>query len=112
MPEPYIWIVFLALAQALHAMHTGRAVESDTAPHLIGQIKDKWLPVINPEIKLANVVLGAVDDAFYPAYKTAKLIDFGSVFRDHCVVDGMVKHKYSCGTESICPPVSRVPYEI
>ena len=93
-------------------MHTGRVMKSDTAPHLIGQIKDKWLQVISPDIKFANVVLGAADDASYPAYKTAKLIDFGLVFRDHCVVKGMVKHKYICGTESICPSVSCVPRKI
>jgi hypothetical protein len=87
-------------------MHTGQIMESDTASHLIDLPKDKWRPIISPDIKLANIVLGAADEVCYPAYKTAKMIDFGQVFRDHCVVDGMVKHKYTCGTGSIGPPVS------
>lgn len=78
----------------------------------MGLIKDGWRPVISPDIKLANVVLSAADDESYPAYKTVKMIDFGEVFRDHCVMDGMVNHKYTCGTESICPPVSCMPRRV
>ncbi|KAH8704596.1 kinase-like domain-containing protein [Phaeosphaeriaceae sp. PMI808] len=84
LPEPFLWLVFRALAEALLAMLTGDVIghaepwEEDSEVQNI-DIKNwgKWHPIVNPDIKLMNVVLGDAQENWYPAYKTPKMIDFG-----------------------------------
>lgn len=87
-------------------MHTGVLIQDNTPVESMGVIKQGWDPIINPDIKLANVVLGPAQDDHYPAYKTVKMIDFGQVFPDEYVEEGWVLEKYATGTARICPPVS------
>jgi serine/threonine protein kinase len=42
-----------------------------------------WKPIINPDIKPMNVMLGEAQDNYYPAYKIPKMIDFGICFDDN-----------------------------
>jgi serine/threonine protein kinase len=99
-PEPYLWLIFRAQIEALHAMHYGHVLTADTPPEHIAMQNPNWLPIINPDIRLGNAVLGDAQDR-YPAYQTVKMIDFGHAFRCEEITD---KTKMM-GTRYICPPV-------
>lgn len=88
-------------------MQTGVVLDDTTRPESIGVIRKDWVPVINPDIKLENVVLGAPQDR-YPTYKTVKMIDFGQVFGEHQLKNGLCYKKYSMGTEGVVPPVRQI----
>ncbi|KAJ4337846.1 hypothetical protein N0V87_004402 [Didymella glomerata] len=99
-PEPYLWLIFRAQIEALHAMHYGHVLTADTPPKHIAMQNPNWLPIINPDIRLGNAVLGDAQDR-YPAFQTVKMIDFGHAFRCEEITD---KTKMM-GTRYICPPV-------
>jgi hypothetical protein len=86
-PEPFLWLVFRALAEALHVMRTGLSVPHTQPTVATSTTKNAslpkapgWKPIVNTDIKLANVVLGNPQPNRYPAYKTPKMIDFGLAF--------------------------------
>jgi hypothetical protein len=88
-------------------MHTGVVHEGKIDPDQVGQIKAGWTPLIDPDIKLENIALCAPIKDYYPAYKTAKRIDFGQVFED-IDLDGdvlLLTRKGPMGTEGVWPPV-------
>jgi hypothetical protein len=88
-------------------MHTGVVSEGEIPPSQVGQIKEGWTPLIDPDIKLENIALCAAQDNYYPAYKTAKRIDFGQVFED-LDLDGdvlLLTRKGQMGTKTLWPPV-------
>ena len=68
------------MAQGLHAMYFGVAVDENTRDTDLCIPARGWEPIINPDIKLANVVLGDALPNWYPAYKTPQMIDFGLAF--------------------------------
>ncbi|KAF3044247.1 hypothetical protein E8E11_007822 [Didymella keratinophila] len=85
MPEPYLWRMFRGLAEALHAIHHGGVVSKGTHEDNLCIPVGDWVPVINPDVKLANVVLGDAHSDYCPAYKRPQMIDFGLAFggEDH-----------------------------
>ena len=88
-------------------MHTGVVSEGGIPSSQVGQIKKGWTPLIDPDIKLENIALCAAQDDYYPAYKTAKRIDFGQVFED-LDLDGdvlLLTRKGPMGTDKLFPPV-------
>lgn len=112
MPEPYLWTIFRAQVEALHVMHYGSVIEHDTDLSQACIPTEGWKAVINPDIKLSNVVLGEARSDHYPAYKTAKMIDFSQAFEE-----GPGKHdssdtKAPLGTKGFWPPVSHSPYSL
>lgn len=68
-----------------------------------------WRPIVNADIKLANVVLGHANRAFYPAYKTPQMIDFGLAFDNNLLANRASKQFNGqfvpYGTEGFRPPV-------
>ena len=103
-----MWVIFRALVEALHAMHTGVVPHFSTPQDSLGLIAPGWVPAVNPDIKLENVVFGAARGGSYPAYKSAKMIDSGHVFEEHELVDGDCWRKQKIGTAGVCPPVSQL----
>jgi serine/threonine protein kinase len=90
LPEPFLWIVFRELAEALHHMHTGLTVASNQPTDrdrnkTNNQLprKKSWRSVVNTDIKPQNVVLSHARDDYYPSYKTPSMIDFGLAFNDN-----------------------------
>lgn len=93
-------------------MHAGVVSEGKIPSSEIGQIKKGWTPLIDPDIKLENIVLCAAQDNYYPAYKTAKRIDFGQVFEDS-QLDGdvlLLTQQGIMGTLGLWPPVCAQTY--
>lgn len=84
-------------------MHFGRVVNADLPTEQICVQQPGWVPIINPDIKLGNVVLGDAQQR-YPTCRTAKVIDFGHAQRCQKVTD---KSKMM-GTCNLCPPVNAV----
>lgn len=79
-----LWLIFCALAEALYVISTGFMI----APHEPTKADSKTLDnnlairpgfqsIVNTDIKLMNVGLSHPQPTHYPAYKTAKMIDFG-----------------------------------
>jgi hypothetical protein len=101
-PEPFLWLMFRALAEALHVMRTGLSVPHTQPTEAMSTIKNtalpkapEWRPIVNTDIKLPNVVLGNPQPNRYPAYKTLKMIDFGLAFDDN---------RYRYGRSKELPP--------
>lgn len=63
-----------------------------------------WVPVINPDIKLANIVLGDAHWNYYPAYKRPQMIDFGLAFEGEDHEHAAMRRPI--GTPGYNPPVS------
>jgi hypothetical protein len=105
MSEPYLWIMFRAQLEALHAMQHGTVITDDTDLSKVCETEKDWRAIINPDIKLANVVLGEARSDHYPAYKTAKFIDFGQAFEEDGKYDS-AETKRPIGTEGVWAPVS------
>ncbi|KAF2028182.1 hypothetical protein EK21DRAFT_70264, partial [Setomelanomma holmii] len=89
LPEPYLWHIFRALVEGLYVCQTGLTVAKDQ-PARDTKIKNLdlpkapgWRPIVNPDIKLPNVVLAQPLQGYYPAYKAIKMIDFGLAFDDN-----------------------------
>ncbi|CAO2651441.1 Nn.00g040110.m01.CDS01 [Neocucurbitaria sp. VM-36] len=100
LPEPYLWLIFRGLAEALLLMETGMAIDRN-APEQEDQpiyYPRNWQPIVNPDIKTLNVILSEAQNDFYPAYKTAKMIDFGLCFSDPN------KKGRGGGTPGLCAP--------
>ena len=97
-------------------MHTGVVHEGNINPSRFGQIKEGWTPLIDPDIKLENIAVCEARDGYYPAYKTAKRIDFGQVFQDSDLDGDVLLHerKVPMGTRGVWPPVSSSisPYKL
>ncbi|KAF2732094.1 hypothetical protein EJ04DRAFT_344019 [Polyplosphaeria fusca] len=104
-PEPFIWIVFRAMAELIYIMTTGlppiasdeldledRAVQNDEL-----ETMQDWVPMINTDIKPMNVVFSE-PTANYPAYPTPKMIDFGNVVLETQGIWGAI------GTRGFQPP--------
>jgi hypothetical protein len=120
-PEPFLWLIFRGLAEALHVQLTGLAVAPNDPPQeestrRNNQLlrRDGWEVVVNTDIKLGNIVLGHSQRDHYPAYKTVQLIDFGIAIpegrytyipsnEDDDESDGACIAR---GTEGCRPPVS------
>ena len=119
-PEPLLWIIFRALAEALHTMLTGHTIAHNDPPDHQRDLPNAVLPrvpgwqsIVNTDIKLGNVVLGHAQDGYYPAYKTPKMIDFGLAFDDNRYPDRNSKKRSGrpvryrqIGTRGSVPPVS------
>ncbi|PSN73839.1 kinase-like protein [Corynespora cassiicola Philippines] len=85
LPEPFIWFVFRALLETVFVMHSGRVITWDYPDEMEKTIKndkiqidEDWEPLMNPDIKLMNVVLSDPGTIF-PAYLTPKMLDFGLI---------------------------------
>ncbi|CAE7187324.1 S-TKc multi-domain protein [Pyrenophora teres f. teres] len=81
-PEPYIWLIFRGLLEAVFAMTCGTAISKNMPSDESGLgLEDRfapgWEPFINTDIKPENIVLTRSQDGYYPGYSTAKMIDFG-----------------------------------
>ncbi|KAF2657262.1 kinase-like protein [Lophiostoma macrostomum CBS 122681] len=83
MPEVFIWLVFRGLAEALFLLLTGDVVDRvalsghPSKRDLRRYRVRNWDSMVHNDIKPMNVVLGN-STTKYPAFKTAKLIDFGN----------------------------------
>ncbi|KAF2875228.1 kinase-like domain-containing protein [Massariosphaeria phaeospora] len=107
-PEPFIWIVFRGMAEALHVNFTGQMVSSThplpgTEHYTNDQIRPpEWRPITNTDIKTRNIVLGDGKKK-HSAYKTPKMIDFGLAFRGKREFSILDK-KLGIGTKGCRPP--------
>jgi serine/threonine protein kinase len=114
LPEPYLWQIFRGLAEVLHVCQTGLTVPKNHPTHNNKTVNialptvDGWRPIVNPDIKLGNVVLGQALPEHYPAYKIAKMIDFGLAFNDNRYNTAASKRAQRIGTEGLCPPASHI----
>ncbi|KAF1927364.1 uncharacterized protein M421DRAFT_177857 [Didymella exigua CBS 183.55] len=104
MPEQYLWTIFRAQIEALHAMHYGTVIKNDTDLSQVCITAPGWKVVINPDIKLPNVVLGDAQSDCYGADKTPKLIDFGQAFEEGPGKCDSLDTKHPVGTENLWPP--------
>lgn len=90
-------------------MLTGNTVTKDQ-PTEVGEdlpTLEGWTPIVNADIKLANLVLNDAHANYYPAYKTLQMIDFGLAFNDNRLHNEAEKHVWTTyGTRGHCPPVS------
>ncbi|KAH7408704.1 kinase-like domain-containing protein [Phaeosphaeria sp. MPI-PUGE-AT-0046c] len=114
-PEPMLWLIFRGLAEALHVHYTGwQPGRAHPPPHLRTLQNSAllmytgWGSLVNTDIKLANVVLGQSRPDFYPAYKTAQMIDFGLVVPETSYIDREAKKRNGRYRE-IGTPGSRPP---
>ncbi|KAF1847600.1 kinase-like protein [Cucurbitaria berberidis CBS 394.84] len=107
LPEPYIWLIFRALAEALLLMETGMTVDKDQPAREDGHVlySRNRKPIVNPDIKPMNVMLGEAQAGFYPGFKTAKMIDFGMCFDDNRYATG----KVGVGTQGNTAPEHGFP---
>lgn len=120
-PEPFLWLIFRGLVEALHVQQTGLAVapdhpskEDSTQENHDLPKKDGWVGIVNTDIKLDNVVLNHSQPDHYPAYKTAQVVDFGIArLETHLAKDGFKRHNgekvgpyIGFGTPGSQPPVS------
>ncbi|KAF2821499.1 hypothetical protein CC86DRAFT_426836 [Ophiobolus disseminans] len=116
-PEPAIWLTIRALAKALYTCQTGYTI-SKSAPededyepypntHL--HAAASWNPLFNPDIKPGNIVLGTAFPTYYPAYKPAKIIDWGITFVGN--IYGTPGEKIQIGTDGFHPPDQFVPVD-
>ncbi|KAH7558587.1 hypothetical protein BM1_04724 [Bipolaris maydis] len=85
--EPFLWLVFRAMVEAVFVMALGRRVPKHLPLDSYGkglnlEPVEGWKPIINPDIKTYNIVLAAPQPDYYPAYPTPKMIDFGLCFDD------------------------------
>lgn len=89
-------------------METGTTIDKDSpANEYVPRDQpsaQEWNPMINVDIKPMNVILGEPQRDFYPAYKTAKMIDFGLCHPSNRFTVEATKHK--TGTPGFWPPVS------
>ncbi|KAH7110327.1 kinase-like domain-containing protein [Dendryphion nanum] len=79
-PEPFIWLVFRALAEAIYAFNTGRCASNILATGgepLDGGKEAGFGNIIHRDIKLNNIFLGD-SSPLYPAYPHPVIGDFGA----------------------------------
>jgi serine/threonine protein kinase len=76
-PEPFIWLVFFSLAEALFALNTGRCAKRREARGrtLTSDVKSTWTPLHHRDIKPNNVFLDMPEDP-YLGYPKPLLGDF------------------------------------
>ncbi|CBX97204.1 hypothetical protein LEMA_P103350.1 [Plenodomus lingam JN3] len=112
LPEPFLWLVFRGLAEALLLMQTGRTILPTQPSRPINPILplEGWNPIVNPDIKPRNVVLGKPRPDYYPGYKCAKMIDFGICWDDER--SSLSGNKRGFGTRGYQPPVRQVALSI
>jgi serine/threonine protein kinase len=109
-PEAFIWLVFRGLAEALFLLNTGEEVKEAalTGQTLSLQLRravlNGWDPVIHTDIKPMNIVLGDPLTSF-PAFKTAKLIDFGCCLSESQHMRQVRGNMHQIGTPGHRPPV-------
>lgn len=109
-PEPFVWIVFRGLTEALHVLLTGRGIASDL-PREADRYKanadvdanNGWVPIVNSDIKPMNVVL-ADPIAAFPAFQTPKMIDFGIARNAGSLINRAQRH-FGVATVGFRPPV-------
>ena len=90
-------------------MHYGTVPGSSLPVEQHGIQNPNWVPIFNTDIKFMNVVLAEADESHYPAYKVAKMIDFGLALScDEIKAEDKKTHHQ--GTPRICPPVSLVEF--
>ncbi|KAF3008431.1 hypothetical protein E8E13_002654 [Curvularia kusanoi] len=116
LPEPYVWHIFRALAEGLHAMHYGVVPGPGVSSEDLGEVKEPWRSIIDPDIKLENFVVCEPQADYYPTYKTIKKIDFGCVIPESLMdgeeVDLQVLNEHSggqIGTAEFWPPEQHRP---
>jgi hypothetical protein len=68
-------------------------------------MKPGWRPIINSDIKPGNVVLGKAHEGYYPAFKVAKMIDYGLAWDDGRFTIAAHKTR-AIGRHGFNPPVS------
>ncbi|KAJ4363432.1 hypothetical protein N0V83_009725 [Neocucurbitaria cava] len=111
LPEPFLWLIFRGLAEALLVMETGTTIDKDSPANEYGRSDQpsaqEWNPMINVDIKPMNVILGESQRDFYPAYKTAKMIDFGLCHPSNRFTVEATKHE--TGTPGFWPPEQEFP---
>lgn len=120
-PEPFLWLIFRGLAEALHVEYTGLAVARDHPPLADSTLmnhhlprREGWESLVNTDIKLGNVVLNHSQTDYYPAYKTVQLIDFGCTKPESFREDPLTKREggrsdgefLHIATDGCRPPVS------
>ena len=110
MPGPYLWITFRAQVEALHAMQYGTVITDDLNPSRWFETAEDWTAIVNPDIKLPNVVLGEARSDHYAAYKNAKFIDFSQAFKAEEGEFDSPETKHRIGTEGVWAPVSQPLY--
>jgi hypothetical protein len=111
LPEPFIWLTFRGLAEALYVLHTGYAIpaaEPDRPSNIENgdlPLAPEWSRRYNVDIKPPNVVVTEPDAEWpYPAFKVAKMIDFGLVYTERVLAE----HHKQMGTGGFRPPVCAV----
>jgi serine/threonine protein kinase len=99
-PEPFIWILFRGMAEALFTLYTGNTIAYNEPAELnakIDPLRDPiWMSRLNLDIKPLNIVFSHPHDP-WRAYKTPQMIDFGLVFNLEDVQVGF-------GTPGFMPP--------
>ncbi|KAF2646741.1 kinase-like protein [Massarina eburnea CBS 473.64] len=80
LPEPFLWLVFLGLAEAIFAFNTGRcATAQEQADEELNAKKNPkanlWTPLFHRDIKTDNIFLGSAH-APYLAYPNPILADY------------------------------------
>ncbi|EUC30682.1 hypothetical protein COCCADRAFT_103267 [Bipolaris zeicola 26-R-13] len=109
LPEPFLWLVFRAMAEAVFVMALGRPVPKHLPLDSYGEglnLKpvEGWKPIINPDIKTYNIVFAAPQPDYYPAYPTPKMIDFGLCFDDDYFFENPQYKALGVGTNGFGPP--------
>jgi len=114
-PEPFLWLIFYDMASALYTCQAGYANLGFIPPHMANFLNEllnrapHWRPIVNPDTKPANVVLGEAS-TLYPSYKVAKLIDWGLAFTDQRYNTAAQKNARGWfGTRGYCPPEQYFP---
>ncbi|KAE8863476.1 hypothetical protein PTNB73_06683 [Pyrenophora teres f. teres] len=112
-PEPYIWLIFRGLLEAVFAMTCGTAISKNMPSDESGLgLEDRfapgWEPFINTDIKPENIVLTRSQDGYYPGYSTAKMIDFGIALTESKFESSEIKVG-GIGTLGWGPPEHRTP---
>ncbi|KAA8617739.1 S-TKc multi-domain protein [Pyrenophora tritici-repentis] len=116
LPEPYIWLIFRGMLEAVFAMTCGTAIPKNLPSDQSGLgLEDRfgpgWEPFINPDIKPENIVLARPQDGYYSGYLTAKMIDFRVTYTERRFESSQVKGG-GIGTRGWGPPEHRIPPDI
>lgn len=77
-PEPFLWLLFLTLAEAGHAMEFGHV---DLTNH--PAINTAWKEIVHRDLKPENIFLGHPTPGFFDTYPAPKLGDFGMAIKTH-----------------------------
>lgn len=99
-PEPFIWLVFNSMAEAIYSLHTGLGF----VDYRIENVKAVgWKPVYHHDMKPENIFLGAPEED-HSAYPFPVLGDFDISI----VLDDRSQWTRGPGTEGWYAPVSHI----